>query len=135
MSTPDRTGRRIRCRLVLRDVKDDPSILDIVRKAIEDGLRVPTSVGSTSPQREPSEPEERHSPVDEELETVAREAIEESLAKVIEEFQAMGKEPSFDPAEWATQLSKVWAVIRKAKAASIDLQITPSPLSPPPEGP
>ncbi|HEV3386786.1 MAG TPA: hypothetical protein VG097_18360 [Gemmata sp.] len=134
MSTPDRSGRRIRCRLVLRDEKDDPSILDIVRQAIKDGLSAPASVTPTPLQEEPSKPEERHSPVDEKLETAAREAIEEALAKVIGEFQATGKEPSFDPAKWTEQLSKVWAIIHRAKAASVDLQITPSDSNPPIEG-
>jgi hypothetical protein len=134
MSTPDRFGRRIRCRLVLRDEKDDPSILDIVRQGIKDGLSAPATLTPTPLHGDPSKPEDRHSPVDEKLETAAREAIEEALAKVIEEFQATGKMPSFDPSKWTEQLSKVWAIIRKAKAASVDLQITPSDTSPPIEG-
>jgi hypothetical protein len=37
-------------------------------------------------------------------------------------------------AQWAAQLSKVWSVIRKAKAAGVELHITPSEPSPPVEG-
>ncbi len=128
MNDPDCPGRRLKITLVLRDEKDDPSILDIVRRAIEDGLRTTASGTLTTPK---AEPPERHSPVGEKLEDAAREAIEEALAKVIEQFQTAGKEPSFDSAKWAEQLSKVWAVIRKGKAAGVDLHITPSETPPP----
>jgi hypothetical protein len=138
MSKSEQSGRRLKLTLVVRDEKDDPSILDIVRIAGEDGLRTPAIGPATPAQEEPKEQNqqpERHSPVDEKLETAAREAIGESLAKVIEQFQATGQEPKFDPAKWAEQLSKVWAVIHKAKAAGVQLHITPAESLPPPEEP
>ncbi len=122
MHDPNRSGRRLKVTLVLRDEKDDASILDIVRQA--------PVMGTPSAQETPKTSPECHPPVDESLETAAREAVEEGLAKVIEEFRAAGKAPSFDPAKWAEQLSKVWAAVRKAKAAGVELHITPH--EPPP---
>src|SRR5262249_31552388 len=98
-----------------------------------DGLRTPAA-GATISQPQPSEQPERHSPVDEKLESDAREAVEEALAKVIERFQAAGQEPKFDPAKWAEQLSKLWAVVRKAKAAGVQLRVTPADSAAPAEG-
>src|SRR5687767_3383696 len=99
MSDSAQHDRRLRITLVPRDEKDDSSILDIVRVALEDGLRTPVISTTTTPSQ-PSEQPERHSPVDEKLETAAREAIEEALEKVMERFRAEGKEPKFDPAKW-----------------------------------
>lgn len=132
MDDPDRPGRRLKVTLVVRDETDDPSILDIVRVAFEDGLRTPTIGSAVSEAGSP----ERHSPLlNETLEDQAREQIEEALAKVIEQFQAAGKEPKFEPAKWAAQLSKVWAVIHKAKAAGVQLHVsTPGESPPPAEG-
>jgi hypothetical protein len=134
MNDSDCPGRRLKVTLVVRDEKDDPSILDIVRVAVEDGLRTPAIGSAAAEQPEPSKPPEHHPPVDEKLETAAREAVEEALAKVIEQFQATGQEPSFDPAKWAEQLSKVWAVVRKAKAAGVDIRVTPGDPPPAAEG-
>ena len=134
MSESEQSGRRLKITLVPRDEKDDPSILDIVRVALEDGLRAPAANTATHTPAQPSEQPERHSPVDEKLETAAREAIEEALEKVMERFRAEGKEPKFDPAKWAEQLSKVWEVIQKAKAAGVQLHVTPPEPTAPAEG-
>lgn len=124
MSNSEQIGRRLKFTLVVRDEKDDPSILDIVCVAVEDGQRTPM-VGSTPAQQsKPIRLTERHSPIDEKLETDAREAVEEALAKVIEQFQAAGKEPSFSPDKWIAQLSKVWSIIQKAKVAGVELRVT-----------
>lgn len=133
MSESEQSGRRLKITLVPRDEKDDQSILDIVRVAIEDGLRTPAVGTATSAQEQSSEQPERHS-VGENLEDRAREQIEEALAKVIERFQATGKEPAFDPVVWAEQLSKLWNVVARAKAAGVQLHITPPELPPPVEG-
>jgi hypothetical protein len=125
MTHPDRSNRRLKLTLVPRDESDDPSILDIVRQAVEDGLRNSVLGTVVSPKDVSDAPPAPHQPLGEHLETAAREAVERSLAKVIEEFQAAGKEPAFDPAKWAVQLSKVWAVVQKAKAAGVDLHISP----------
>lgn len=133
MPDEDRPGRRLKFTLVVRDEKDDPSILDIVRRAIEDGLSTP-ALGATLPAKiEPASEPERHHPVDEKLETAAREAVEEALAKVIEEFEATGQEPKFDPTKWSEQLSRLWAVIRKGKEAGVELRLEPSDSPPPAE--
>ncbi len=134
MNEPEQPGRRFKVTLVVRDEKDDPSILDIVRVAIEDGLRTPAVGTTTSTQEQPNEQSERHSPVDEKLETAAREAVEQALDDVIEQFKAAGKEPKFDPATWVEKLSKVWAVIHKAKAAGVQLRVVPDDSAPPAEG-
>jgi hypothetical protein len=137
MSESEHSGRNLKLTLVVRDEKDDPSILDIVRVAFEDGLRAPTIGTAPTMQEEPKgsgEQPERHSPVDEKLESDAREAVEKTLDEVMQQFQAAGKEPKFDPAKWAEQLSKVRAVIRKAKAAGVQLHITPTDPAPPAEG-
>ncbi|MBA4063475.1 MAG: hypothetical protein C0501_07135 [Isosphaera sp.] len=68
-----------------------------------------------------------------ELATDAREAAEKALAKVVEEFEASGKEPKFDPAQWAEQLSKVWDVIRRMKARGIELELPQADPIPPPD--
>jgi hypothetical protein len=119
-------GRRLKLTLVVRDEKDDHSILDIVRVALEDGLRSPAIGSPTSTQEKPSEPPDivERNPVGEMLETAAREVVEEALAKVIERFQAVGEEPSFGPANWAKHLSQLWAVADKAKAAGVQLHVT-----------
>lgn len=122
MPDPDRPGRRFKVALAPRDESDDSSILDIVRKAIEDGLLTPAGGTMPSVSEERKSLAERHA-VDEKLEVAAREAVEEVLAKMIEEFQAAGKEPAFDPAAWAAQLSKVWDVVRKAKATGVALRV------------
>ena len=122
----DPQSRRLKVKLIVRDEKDDPSILDIVRVALEDGLRTPTIDTTTSAQEPVSEQPERHSPVDENLETAAREAIEEGLAKVVERFQTEGKEPAFTPAKLAEQLTKVWGVVQKVKASGVQLRVVPN---------
>jgi hypothetical protein len=122
MNDSDQPTRRLKLTLVVRDETDDTSILNSVLRAIEDGLRAPTERTVTSASHDPLE---HHSPIDEQLETAAREAIEEALAKVIERFQPPGKEPAFDPAKWVEQLSEVWAVIHKAKAAGVQLHVAP----------
>lgn len=134
MSESERSGRRIKITLVPRDEKDDQSILDIVRVALEDGLRASAVSTTASTPKQSSEQPERHSPVGEKLESNAREAIEEALAKVIERFQASGQEPKFEPAKWNEQLSKVWAVVQKAKAAGVQLRVAPPEPPPPVEG-
>jgi|GEM_PF-4335080 len=136
MSNSEQSDRRLKVTLVLRDEKDDPSILDIVRVAIEDGLRPAVGTAAVTPTepKEPSTSPERHSPLGENLETAACKSVEEALENVIKRFQTAGKEPAFDPAKWAEQLSKVWAVIRKAKAAGVPLSIGPNEALPlPPE--
>src|SRR4051812_25314389 len=104
MSDSEQPRRRLKITLVPRDEKDDPSILDIVRVALEDGLRAPVINTTTPPPAQSSEQPERHSPVGENLEDAARAAVEEALEKVMERFRAEGKEPKFDPAKWIEQL-------------------------------
>lgn len=133
MSDPDRPGRRIRFTLGVRDETDDPSILNVVCRAIEDGLRPPPVVVSTFPASLapalPSASEARFS-LHENLETEAREAVEEALERVIEVFRAKGQEPTFDPAKWTEQLSRLWAVIACGKASGVVLKVEPP--DPPP---
>lgn len=123
MAEPYRRGQRHKLTLVTRDESDDPSILDIVRSAVEDSLHTPALGTATSVPLEPTASPEHHPSVGEHLETAAREAVEKALAQVIEKFQATGKEPAFDPAAWAAQLSKVWDVVRRAKAAGVALRV------------
>ncbi|MBY0457053.1 MAG: hypothetical protein K2V38_06935 [Gemmataceae bacterium] len=133
VSDIDPPERRIELTLVVRDETDDPSILNIVRVAFEDGLRGPMIGGGPVPTEpppepppEPTEPLERVSNTQlDELATRAREGVEEALAKVIERFEEKGQEPKFDPANWAEKLSRVWAVIARAKAAGLQLELIP----------
>jgi hypothetical protein len=121
MSDPNRPDRRLKFTLAVRDDNDDPSILDIVYRAVEDGLRTPFTETSPAPP-ETSEPV-RHGTLNEQLEDQAREEVERALAKVIEEFEATGQEPKFAMTNWAPQLSQVWQVIREAKQKGIQLKV------------
>ena len=102
--------------LVLRDESDDSSIVDIVRVALEDGLRATTDFtlvtqfGSTSSPRRIAHRDD--------LATDAREAIEKALAEI-----PTPTNPKFDPAKWAEQLSKVWQVLRAGTAKGVKLKV------------
>jgi hypothetical protein len=132
MSDPDRPDRRLEFTLVARELeKVDPSILDAVRVAIEDGLRAATiSAAPSAPEQSP-DPPERHA-LDENLETQARKQIENALDEVMRRFEQAGGEPKFDVARWVEQLLKVWTVIAKAKAAGVKLTIAPADAAAPP---
>lgn len=129
MSESEKPGRRLRFTLVVRDEKDDPSILDMVSVAAEDGSRGTKIFIATPIIEQTGNPAERHSPVSEELEDAARHAIEEVLAKV-----SVPADPHFGPAKWAERLSKLWAVIRTAQAAGVRIRITPTEPFPSIEG-
>ena len=112
----DVQGRRLKFTLVLRDESDDSSIVDIVRVALEDGLRATTDFtlvtqfGSTSSPRRIAHRDD--------LATDAREAIEKALAEI-----PTPTNPKFDPAKWAEQLSKVWQVLRAGTAKGVKLKV------------
>ena len=121
MSSEANTQRkRLKFTLVVREDKDDPSILDIVRVAIEDGIRTPatgTIAVATDPPVSSQAPQRRIAHRDD-LATEAREAIEKALAGV-----PTPTDPKFDPATWAAQLSKVWQVLQAGTAKGVKLTI------------
>lgn len=128
MSTESNTqGKRLKFTLVVREDKDDPSILDIVRVAIEDGIRSPTT-GTTAVATEPrvsSQAPLRRIAHRDDLATEAREAIEKALAGV-----PTPTDPKFDPAKWVEQLSKVWQVLQVGTVKGVKLTVKTDDITP-----
>ncbi len=120
-------GKRLKFTLVVREDKDDPSILDIVRVAIEDGIRI-SKFDSIAVATEPpasSQAPQRRIPYRDDLATEAREAIEKTLAGV-----PTPTDPKFDPAKWAAQLSKVWQVLQAGTAKGKKLTVKTDDITP-----